>query len=180
MCGAGTIAIEAAALARKIPPGLSRAFAFECWPAHEAQSWQRLREPVPESSAARAPAVIIASDRDAEAVDVARRNAARAHVEDAVRFAVNDFGRGDIPTPAGLLVLNPPYGHRLGQRAQVLRLGRGIGQILHAHYRGWRAGILCPDPQFIAAVAAGTRRAPAKTHLLRNGGLRVHLALWVL
>ena len=180
MCGAGTIAIEAAALARKIPPGLSRAFAFECWPAHEAQSWQRLREPVPESSAARAPAVIIASDRDAEAVDVARRNAARAHVEDAVRFAVNDFGSGDIPTPAGLLVLNPPYGHRLGQRAQVLRLGRGIGQILHAHYRGWRAGILCPDPQFIAAVAAGTRRAPAKTHLLRNGGLRVHLALWVL
>jgi len=180
MCGAGTIAIEAAALARKIPPGLGRVFAFERWPAHEAQSWQRLREPVPESSAARAPAVIIASDRDAEAVDVARRNAARAHVEDAVRFAVNDFGRGDIPTQSGLLVLNPPYGHRLGQRAQVLRLGRGIGQILHAHYRGWRAGILCPDPQFTAAVAAGARRAPTKTHVLRNGGLRVHLALWEL
>jgi putative N6-adenine-specific DNA methylase len=77
-------------------------------------------------------------------------------------------------------VVNPPYGHRLGQRAQALRLARGLGQTLLAHYRGWRAGILCPDPQFVAAVAAGARRSPAQTHVLRNGGLRVHLALWVL
>ena len=180
MCGAGTFAIEATAMARKIPPGLGRAFAFERWPAHDGKAWLRLRETAPDSSLARAPAAIVASDRDAHAVDVARRNAARAQVEVDVHFAEADFGRGDIPTPAGLLVLNPPYGHRLGQRTQALRLGRGIGQILHVHYRGWRAGILCPDPQFVAAVAAGARRTPAKTHLLCNGGLRVHLALWVL
>jgi putative N6-adenine-specific DNA methylase len=180
MCGAGTIAIEAAAMARKIPPGLGRAFAFERWPAHDAQAWQRLRESVPNVSAAHAPAIIVASDRDTGAVEVARRNAARAQVEVDIRFAVADFGRDEIPTPPGLVVINPPYGHRLGQRAQALHLGRDIGQTLREHYPGWRVGILCPDSQFVAAVAAGARRPPAKTHVLRNGGLRVHLALWVL
>jgi putative N6-adenine-specific DNA methylase len=180
MCGAGTFAIEAAAMARGIPPGLGRAFAFERWPGHDAQVWLRLREAVSANAPAQVAAVIVASDRDAQAVEVARRNAARAHLEDAVRFAVADFGRDEIPTVPGLVVLNPPYGHRLGQRAQALRLGRGIGQTLHAHYRGWRAGILCPDPQFVAAVAAGARRTPATTYVLRNGGLRVHLAVWIL
>ncbi len=178
MCGAGTIAIEAAAMARKIPPGLGRAFAFERWPTADPQAWQRLRESVLASSAAHAP--IVASDRDAQAVEMARRNAARALVADDVCFAVADFGQAEVPSPAGLLVVNPPYGHRLGQRAQALRLARGLGQTLLAHYRGWRAGILCPDPQFVAAVASGARRAPMQTHVLRNGGLRVHLAVWAL
>jgi putative N6-adenine-specific DNA methylase len=178
MCGAGTIAIEAAAMARKIPPGLGRAFAFERWPAHDPQAWQRLREVAPANPAAHAP--IIASDRDARAVEVAHRNAARALVEDDVRFAVAEFGHDPIPTTPGLVVLNPPYGHRLGQRTQALRLARAIGQTLQAHYRGWRAGILCPDAPFAAAVAAGARRTPVITHVLRNGGLRVHLALWAL
>jgi putative N6-adenine-specific DNA methylase len=178
MCGAGTFAIEAAALARKIPPGRGRTFAFERWPVHDAQAWQRLREAMPVSSAVLAP--IIASDRDVHAVEVARRNAARAQVEADVRFAVADFGQGEIPGTSGLLVINPPYGHRLGQRSQALRLARGLGQTLLAHYRGWRAGILCPDPQFVASVAAGARRAPVTTHVLRNGGLRVHLAVWAL
>ena len=178
MCGAGTFAIEAAALARKIPPGLGRTFAFERWPVHDPQTWQRLRQAVPPGSAVLAP--IIASDHDAHAVEVARRNATRAQVEADVRFAVADFGQGEIPSTGGLLVINPPYGHRLGQRSQALRLARGLGQTLFAHYRGWRAGILCPDPQFVASVAAGARRQPAQTHVLRNGGLRVHLALWEL
>jgi putative N6-adenine-specific DNA methylase len=178
MCGAGTFAIEAAALARKIPPGLGRAFAFERWPVHDPEAWQRLREACPANSTA--VSAIIASDRDAHAVEVARRNAARAQVDADVRFAVADFGHGEIPSTAGLLVMNPPYGHRLGQRTQALRLARGLGQTLLAHYRGWRAGVLCPDAQFVASVAAGARRTPVQTHVLRNGGLRVHLALWVL
>jgi len=180
MCGAGTFAIEAAALARKIPPGLGRPFAFERWPAHDAEVWRRIREPFCAKLATQPSAIIVASDRDANAVDVARRNAARAQVEGDVHFSVANFGQGEIPITPGLLVLNPPYGHRLGQRSQALRLARDIGQTLLAHYRGWRVGILCPDPQFVASVAAGARRQPVATHVLRNGGLRVHLAVWTL
>jgi 23S rRNA G2445 N2-methylase RlmL len=75
-------------------------------------------------------------------------------------------------------VLNPPYGRRLGQRPQALRLARDIGATLARRYRGWRAAVLCPDAQFVTAVAAGARRQPETIHPLRNGGLRIQLALW--
>jgi putative N6-adenine-specific DNA methylase len=178
MCGAGTIAIEAAAMARKMAPGLTRPFAFERWPAHDALSWQTLRDSA--VALPNAPAPILAMDRDARAVDTARRNAERANVQNDVRFAEAALGEGEIPAQAGLLVVNPPYGHRLGDKGQAQRLARELGKKLATHYRGWRAGVLCPNPAFVAAVAAGARRAPSKSHALRNGGLHVHLAIWLL
>jgi putative N6-adenine-specific DNA methylase len=178
MCGAGTIAIEAATLARKMAPGLARPFAFQRWPIHDASLWQALRDSAVALSSA--PAPILAMDRDTRAVDTARRNAERANVQDDVRFAAAAFGDGEIPTQAGLLVINPPYGHRLGDHGQANRLAREMGKTAAARYRGWRMGVLCPNPAFVAAVAAGARRTPAKTHALRNGGLRVLLAIWIL
>jgi len=75
-------------------------------------------------------------------------------------------------------VLNPPYGHRLGDRKHALRLGRVVGQTLRQRFVGWRAGVLCPDPQFVAAIAAGARQKAASADALRNGGLRILLAQW--
>jgi putative N6-adenine-specific DNA methylase len=178
MCGAGTIAIEAAAMARKMAPGLARPFAFERWPVHDASLWQALRDSA--VALPSAPAPILAMDRDARAVDTARRNAERANVQNDVGLATAVFGEGEIPTQAGLLVVNPPYGHRLGDHGQANRLARDLGKTAAARYRGWRVGVLCPNPAFVAAVAAGARRTPAKTHALRNGGLRVLLAIWLL
>lgn len=178
MCGAGTIAIEAAAMARKMAPGLARPFAFERWPVHDAPSWKALRDSA--VALPSAPAPILATDRDVRAVDTARRNAERAKVQNDVGFATALFGEGEIPAQAGLLLVNPPYGHRMGDHGQANRLARELGRTAAARYRGWRAGVLCPNPQFVAAVAAGARRTPSKTHALRNGGLRVHLAIWLL
>jgi len=174
MCGAGTIAIEAAAIAQGIPPGRDRSFAFERWPDHDATAWNKLRDGVAEAAAKRAP--IVALDRDGKAVEIARRNAERAGVE--VQFSVAAFGEGAVPPGPGLVVLNPPYGHRLGDRRHALRLGRAVGQTLRQRFVGWRAGVLCPDPQFVAAVAAGARQKATSTIALRNGGLRVLLAQW--
>jgi putative N6-adenine-specific DNA methylase len=175
MCGSGTFAIEAAAVAAGIPPGRGRGFAFETWPCHDPAVWQGLQGQATSPSSG---ALVHASDRDGRAVEMARRNAARAGVENAVEFRVAALGQAVVPDELGLVVVNPPYGRRLGQRAQALRLGRDIGQTLARRYRGWRAGVLCPDPQFVAAVTAGTRKPPAATHALRNGGLRVTLGLW--
>jgi putative N6-adenine-specific DNA methylase len=178
MCGSGTIAIEAAAMAQGIPPGAGRAFAFERWPCHDRALWQSLRAS-PVLGVASTPH-IFAMDRDGRAVEIARRNALRAQVDGSICFAVSRFGDSEIPATPGLVLINPPYGRRLGQRQQALRLGRDIGRTLLARYHGWRAGVLCPDPTFMAAVTAGMHRPPAKTYTLRNGGLRVHLGLWVL
>jgi putative N6-adenine-specific DNA methylase len=178
MCGAGTIAIEAAAMARRMAPGLARPFAFERWPVHDASLWQALRDSA--VALPSAPAPILAMDRDARAVDTARRNAERAHVQNDVRLATAAFGEGEVTAQAGLLVVNPPYGHRLGDHGQANRLARELGKTAAARYRGWRVGVVCPNPAFVAAVAAGARRTPSQTHALRNGGLRVQLAIWLL
>jgi putative N6-adenine-specific DNA methylase len=88
------------------------------------------------------------------------------------------LGDGEVPEPPGLVVLNPPYGHRLGQAQPAQRLARSLGQILVSCFRGWRAAVLCPGAAFVAAVSAGMRRKPETIFSLRNGGLRVQLALW--
>ena len=176
MCGSGTFAIEAAAIARGLPVGGGRAFAFERWPIFDEESWHKVR--AQDSACGRAPALILASDCDPRAVEVARRNAARARVAEDIRFSVAAYGDAEIPQTAGLLVVNPPYGHRLSRQGQAHRLARGLGHILASRFLGWRAAVLCPDAGFVAAVSAGARRKPEKSFALRNGGLRVHLSRW--
>jgi putative N6-adenine-specific DNA methylase len=178
MCGSGTIVLEACAVALGAAPGLHRGFALQSWPCFDASAWARLRAQAEAARAAAPPSVLLGADRDPAAVDIARRNADRAGFRPHVRFDVARFAAEPPAAPGGLVVINPPYGRRLGHRRDVLRLGRDIGRILAAGYGSWRVGVLCPDAAFGKAVAAGLRRSPVATHALRNGGLRVDLLVF--
>jgi putative N6-adenine-specific DNA methylase len=178
MCGSGTIVLEACALAMRVPPGLHRSFAIQAWPGFDANLWAGLRAEAEAGQCATPPSVLMGADRDPAAVDIARRNAERAGFHQQVRFAVTQFAAAPPVGPGGLVVINPPYGRRLGQRRDALRLGRDIGRILATGYQGWRVGVLCPDTAFGKAVTAGLRRPPAASHALRNGGLRVELLVF--
>jgi putative N6-adenine-specific DNA methylase len=178
MCGSGTFVVEAAGLATKRPPGAGRAFAFERWPSHDAAAWATLRGAGTGTGAQGGP--IFAFDRDRRAIEIARANAERAGVADAIRFAALPFDGVEVDGEPGLVVVNPPYGHRLGERRQALQLARKLGDWLRQRFRGWRAGVLCPDPAFVATLAKGARKQPSTSHALRNGGLRVTLAIWTL
>jgi putative N6-adenine-specific DNA methylase len=178
MCGSGTFVIEAASIARGLAPGALRAFAFEKWPVHDAGAWRAMRDAEGRACAAHAP--IFAFDRDGRAIETARKNAERANLVDAIRFAVVSLAQVEVEGDPGLLVVNPPYGHRLGRPGQAMQLARKLGEALRARFRGWRAGILCPDPTFVAAVTKSAHRQPLAMHPLRNGGLRVVLAIWAL
>jgi len=178
MCGSGTIAIEAAAMACGIAPGSGRSFAFERWPVHDEKTWRKLR--AHRSLRDRPPAPILASDRDPRAVEIARRNAERAHLGEHIHFVAAALGESEVPATPGLVVFNPPYGRRLGQPGQAQRLARSLGQKLASCYRGWRVAVLCPNPSFLAALSASAHRRPQQTFSLRNGGLRVQLGIWSL
>ncbi len=178
MCGSGTIALEACAMALGRAPGLQRAFAFEKWPCLPAQAWADLRTRAEPAQLATPPLSIMGADRDPAAVDIARRNAERAGFSAQVGFQAATFGSVPAPAPRGLMIINPPYGRRLGDRGQVTRLGRDIGRILHAQYPGWRVGVLGLDAGFVQALKAGLRRPVKATHALRNGGLRVSLLIF--
>lgn len=158
-CGAGTIAIEAAQIACAIAPGLERRFAFERlapWREHLA-AWGGLRAAA--RARIRAPAApVFAGDVSFRMTDFAQRNAARAGVAQAIEFKTADALQRLPPAARGLLVLNPPYGERIGAkgRGAPMREGFGTGgtpEVFFAdlaahwkrHYAGWTAWVLSPD-----------------------------------
>ncbi|HVR01984.1 MAG TPA: SAM-dependent methyltransferase, partial [Polyangia bacterium] len=148
MCGAGTIPIEAGLLAQGRAPGLERAFAATRWPLFAARP--DLERALVEEARARLAAppafapTITGSDRDPKIVESARRNAARAGLAAHVTFTCADLADVHAPVPTGLVVVNPPYGRRLGDPGRVARATRDLGRALRARFAGRRAAVLLP------------------------------------
>lgn len=113
-CGSGTIAIEAARLARNIAPGVDRSFVAETWPVIDPQLWQQVRT---EARAAERPPTgesIMATDIDPREIEIARAHAEAAGVADDIHFQQMDFREISTRKPYGCLISNPPYGQRVG------------------------------------------------------------------
>ncbi|MCX7815491.1 MAG: THUMP domain-containing protein [Tepidimonas ignava] len=153
-CGSGTLPIEAAQIALGMAPGRARRFAFERLLPHDAARWQALREAARAAERAwdgsRGP-LAWGSDVAFRMVDFARRNAVRAGVAAAVELRGGDALQRQPPTSTpGLLVLNPPYGERIGAAGVAGALGADVFfERLAAHWKthwgGWTAWILSAD-----------------------------------
>jgi putative N6-adenine-specific DNA methylase len=168
LCGAGTIPVEAALIARRRAPGLDRAFAFQNWPAYDAARFEGLRNRSRAQELPRAPSPIAGSDADSRAVAAARDNAERAGVAADLQFESVALREARAPAPSpGLIATNPPYDVRV--RADLPRLYGELGDL--ARRAGYRVAALVPDAR--AAQRAGLQWTP----LLRttNGGLKVDL-----
>ncbi len=117
-CGSGTIAIEAAQIACHIPPGMLRRFAFEKYLPFQVHVWDAIKKEAADARlhwAAGQKPLIFGSDVAHRMVDFAQRNAQRAGVADVVEFrggdALQRMPPSDVP---GVMLLNPPYGERIG------------------------------------------------------------------
>ncbi|MGF7175583.1 THUMP domain-containing class I SAM-dependent RNA methyltransferase [Azospirillum doebereinerae] len=175
MCGSGTFVIEAAEIAIGLQPGRSRSFAFEQLASLDPAAWQALRGAGGGATASPAsPAIRFhGSDRDAGAVAMSRANAARAGVAELTAFrhhAVSDLTPPD--GPPGLVIVNPPYGGRIGEKKPLHPLYQALGQTLLARFSGWRVGIVTTDASLAQATGLPFD-TPAPPVL--NGGLRVTL-----
>ena len=177
MCGSGTFVIEAAEIAAGLKPGRSRHFAFEQLATFDKKAWQRLREkksPARPDSAA--PAIrFYGSDRDAGAIEMSRANAERAGVAATTEFrqhAISDLVAPD--GPPGLVIVNPPYGTRIGDKKPLYALYQSLGQTLLTRFTGWRVGLITTDASLANATGLpfGTPSGP-----ISHGGLRVTLFL---
>jgi putative N6-adenine-specific DNA methylase len=169
LCGSGTIAIEAALIGRGMSPGMHRTFAAESWPFVPREAWQNARE---EARAAerRDPIDVAASDRDGTVLDLARTNAAKAGVGDAIRFVCRDVEAFVPSGEYGCIVTNPPYGERLGDVREAERLYQAMGR-LHRRLHTWSLFALSAHPEFPRFF--GSR--PTKNRKLYNGNLRCWL-----
>jgi len=172
MCGSGTFVIEAAEIAARLNPGRARRFAFEQLATFEADAWARMRG-VASRRTLPAPVRFCGSDRDAGAIAMAQANAERAGVADLTDFRqcpVSDIAAPE--GPPGLVIVNPPYGGRIGDRTKLTPLYRALGQTLMSRFSGWRVGLIASEPAL--ARATGLPFLPPAAPV-PHGGLRVTL-----
>ena len=171
MCGSGTLLMEAAQIARNISPGLGRRFAFENLKNFDVKVWRALCDTSRLRQTSGKPLQIDGYDRDALALKAAETNLRAAGFAEAVRLKQADVLDVCPPAGGGVLVMNPPYGERVGNEAELAALYPRLGDALKQRFAGWRAYILTADlrlPKLIGLAAS--RRTP-----LFNGPLECRL-----
>lgn len=170
MCGSGTFVIEAAEIAAGLNPGRTRHFAFEQLANFDAAAWEKLRS---RQTQTQPQAKFFGSDRDAGAIRAAEQNARRAGVQDFTSFRQQSVSELMPPEgPAGLVIVNPPYGTRIGDKKPLFALYGALGQVLLNRFSGWRVGIITTDAKL--AKATGLPLEPPGPPVL-HGGLKVTL-----
>jgi putative N6-adenine-specific DNA methylase len=169
MCGSGTFVIEAAEIAAGLAPGRSRHFAFQQLASFDPDAWEAMRG----GGVARTPAQRFhGSDRDAGAIRMSRENAERAGVTAWTDFACHGAGEAAPPEgPPGLVIVNPPYGARIGNRKLLFPLYGNLGQTLRERFTGWRVGLVTSEPGLAKATGLPFTQGPAVPH----GGMKIWL-----
>ena len=172
MCGAGTIAIEAALAAADFAPGLQRTFGFQKLAWYDGPTWQRIRQRARDRMrpAPAAPS-IFASDIDPRAVAQCRHNAAAAGVPAWIDIVEADVLARPAPGPSGLLVANPPYGVRLDDEARLAAFYPKLGDALKQRFAGWTACLLTGDARLPKLIGL----KPSKRTPLYNGAIECRL-----
>jgi putative N6-adenine-specific DNA methylase len=169
MCGSGTFPIEAAEWASGLKPGRARSFAFEHLTSFDPDRVSDLRAQEP----CETPLRFFGSDRNEGALQMATANARRAGVSGITHFAkaaISDLNRPDCAP--GLVMINPPYGGRIGNKKLLFGLYGAMGQRLKDHFQGWKVGIVTSDTSLARATGLpGLNNGAPVPH----GGLKVRL-----
>lgn len=172
MCGSGTLLIEAALIAQNIAPGVFRkSFAFEKWQDFDKDLFEQIYN---DDSRERAfTHKIYGSDASYYAVQAALKNvqsAGMARFIEVKQIRIQEIKRvlneGDEVAPA-LVMMNPPYGERLAQDKDVLRLYQDMGDVLKHQFQGSTAWIISSNEDALKCVGL---KPSSKTRLM-NGEL---------
>lgn len=172
MCGSGTFPIEAAEIFAGLAPGRARSFAFRDLATFDADAWDslRARNIVPDPQG---PPRFFGSDRDQGAVRMAAGNASRAGVAAVTAFTCLNAADAVPPDgPPGLVVVNPPYGGRIGNKKPLFGLYASLGTTLKQRFSGWRVALITSDAGL--ARATGLPFDDIGPHI-DHGGIRIRL-----
>ncbi len=171
MCGSGTLAIEAALVALNRAPGLLRDnFGFMHLAGFDRTRWNDLREQATQRSRASFPGRIIATDIESRAVEAARKNADTAGVGQRIEFGTCDFRETPLPG-GGIILMNPPYGERMGEVEELGELYRSIGDFFKQRCAGSSGFVFTGNP----ALAKKVGLKPKKSTVFFNSGIECRL-----
>ena len=173
MCGAGTYSLEAALIAKKIPPGWFRKFAFMQWPAYRTKRFEYLKQQFEDDFVQPEKQVIFASDKDPLACRQLEQCTRQFGLSDTVSINNADFFElvpGDFTDQPGLITINPPYGRRIGTRQESIEIFQAICETLAREYKGWKLILMAPSKLLEKKVPF-----KLKTYPLLHGGLTLKL-----
>jgi putative N6-adenine-specific DNA methylase len=171
MCGGGTFLSEAAEMSFAMAPGRARPFGFEKLARFNAATWERMLERAKREQKPVAPQRIHGSDLYGRSLDHARMNLRDAGLEDAVTLKQVNLLELRAPAPSGLMVTNPPYGVRIGEKEKLDAFYPQLGDALKKRFPNWTAYILSGDPDLAKLI----HLKATKRTVLFNGALECRL-----
>jgi 23S rRNA (guanine2445-N2)-methyltransferase / 23S rRNA (guanine2069-N7)-methyltransferase len=174
MCGSGTFLTEGALIAADAAPAMDREyFGFLGWRGHDGELWGQMRAEARRRRAAReVRRCIIGSDNDSEAVRMSIANGERAAVAEWLHVEKRALVDQVPPKGApGLVVVNPPYGERIGAESGLPELYSQLGSMLRERFQGWQAAILTGNPPLARNLGIYAKR----THRVYNGTIECRL-----
>ena len=145
-CGSGTIAIEAALIAKNRAPGLNRNFAAENYPWMPKSAWEQAKTEARDKEF-NGQYRIMGSDNDPACVSLSFANARKAGVADCVTFKDGDATKMSLPAESGIIVCNPPYGERMMEQTSARKLYSALGRHLK-FANDWKQFIITSEPEF--------------------------------
>ncbi len=170
-CGTGTLAIEAAMIAKNIAPGVNRKFAAESWPFIKEKVWLDSRDEAFSKELPNDGIQIFASDIDGEVIDIAKKNAENAGVDELIKFEQKHLVEvhNDTKSPYGVIISNPPYGDRLEDKEKVAKLYRLLGDVCR-RFNDWSYYIITSYEDFESEF----EKKATKNRKLYNGGIKCY------
>ena len=146
-CGSGTIPIEAAMIGRNIAPGLDRSFASEQWPRINKEYWTEIKKEAFSLIDNDTKLQILGCDIDKRSILRARDNAANLGLEEDIAFFMKDMRDVDLKDEYGVVISNPPYGERMGEKEEVLQLYKDLGSKFD-ELKTWSLYIITAEEEF--------------------------------
>ncbi len=175
MCGSGTFSLEAAMRTKNIPAGWFRTFTFQNWPAFRLQRWRYLKKQAQNGIRVLTSPLIFASDQHAQHCAVLKKTIAAQSLQDAVQISRQNFfdiNPADFTDKEGLIVINPPYGRRLGHSSKSETSYLKMYHHLQTAFRGWRLALLAPNQSIACKNPFKLQPQP-----LLHGGLKLKLLI---
>lgn len=167
LCGSGTLLIEAACMAQRRHSGLGRSFALQQWPDFHPELWERETGAAAAEARDQPLAVIKGNELESSVLEQAQENADAAGVGAQIQWQHGDCRQFEPPDGRGVLVCNPPYGERLGDREQLEELYSDLGAMVKERCSGWSLWLLSGNPELTGALRMkASRRIPVS-----NGGI---------
>lgn len=168
MCGSGTFLIEGAMMAMNIAPGINRKrFGFQNWLDYDKSAWEKVVQEALDAEKEELDFMLYGYDIDSKVIRNAKENAQRAGVDTVIQFKKESVATVEPPVEKGLIVVNPPYGARIGDEDNLRDVYRDLSFTLKHRFKGWDAWILSGNKELIGDL----KLKSTKKHFVFNGNI---------